>query len=107
MHGARRVSPIGIRFTTTRASCHHPDRPSSEKVPCMSAALKLPPTFADPVAEARALAPLLADEAPKIEALGQLTPTVVDALHARGLYRALLPRALNGYGVGIDTFVRI
>jgi alkylation response protein AidB-like acyl-CoA dehydrogenase len=73
----------------------------------MSAALKLPPTFADPVAEARALAPLLADEAPKIEALGQLTPTVVDALHARGLYRALLPRALNGYGVGIDTFVRI
>jgi alkylation response protein AidB-like acyl-CoA dehydrogenase len=61
----------------------------------------------DLVAEARALAPLLRDEAPKIEALGRLTETVVDALHARGLYRALLPRPLNGYAVGIETFVKI
>ena len=62
---------------------------------------------ADPVAEARALAPLLRDEAPKIEALGRLTETVVDALHARGLYRALLPRHLNGYAAGIETFVKL
>ena len=77
----------------------------------MSAVLEHTPTFAntaaDPVAEARAIAPLLRDEAAKIEAKGQLTPTVVDALHARGLYRTLLPRQLNGYGVGIDTFVKI
>ena len=36
-----------------------------------------------------------------------MTPTVVDALHAHGLYRTLLPRQLNGYGVGIETFVKI
>jgi alkylation response protein AidB-like acyl-CoA dehydrogenase len=59
------------------------------------------------LAEARAIVPVLCTEAPKIEALGQLTPTVVDALHARGLYRTLLPGQLNGYGVGIETFVKI
>jgi alkylation response protein AidB-like acyl-CoA dehydrogenase len=65
--------------------------------------IDLPP---DPVAQARAIAPLLAAESVKTEALGQLTPAVVEALHARGLYRTLLPRQLNGYGVGLDTFVK-
>ncbi|HVY17892.1 MAG TPA: acyl-CoA dehydrogenase family protein [Rhodopila sp.] len=62
---------------------------------------------ADPVAQAYAIAPLLREEAPKIEALGQLTPTVVDALHTHGLYRTLLPRSLNGYGADLKTFVRV
>ncbi len=66
--------------------------------------IELPP---DPVAQARAIAPLLAAEAPKTEALGQLTQPVVEGLHARGLYRTLLPRQLNGYGVGLDTFVKV
>ncbi len=79
----------------------------------MSAALELATTEAhfdlppDPIAQAREMAPLLQAEAPKIEALGQLTPPVVDALHARGLYRTLLPRQLNGYGVGLETFVNV
>ena len=60
----------------------------------------------DPVAQALEIGPILRDEAVKIEALGQLTPTVVDALHARGLYRTLLPRSLNGYGSGLETFVK-
>ncbi|HYZ23112.1 MAG TPA: acyl-CoA dehydrogenase family protein [Rhodopila sp.] len=64
----------------------------------------LPP---DPIAQARAIAPLLLAEAPKIEALGQLTPAVVEALHAHGLYRILLPRSLNGYGAGLATFVKV
>ncbi len=61
----------------------------------------------DPLAQARDIAPILQSEAPRIEALGQLTPTVVEALHARGLYRTLLPKQLNGYGVGLETFVKI
>ena len=68
------------------------------------------PTFdpdADPVSQARESLPILAAEAPRIEALGQLTATVLDALHGRGLYRTLLPRSLNGYGVGIDSFVKV
>jgi indole-3-acetate monooxygenase len=67
-------------------------------------AINLPP---DPVAQAHAIAPLLVEEAPRIEALGQLTPAVVQALHAHGLYRTLLPRQLNGYGVSLEAFVRI
>jgi alkylation response protein AidB-like acyl-CoA dehydrogenase len=77
----------------------------------MSAALDLTaPAYdlaADPVAQAHAVAAILAAESPRIEALGQLTPTVLDALHSHGLYRTLLPRSLNGYGVGIDTFVKV
>jgi indole-3-acetate monooxygenase len=77
----------------------------------MSAALELKTTTADrpadPLAQAHDIAPILQAEAPRIEALGQLTPAVLDALHARGLYRILLPRSLNGYGAGIDTFVKV
>ncbi len=67
-------------------------------------AFELPP---DPVAQARAIAPLLLEESPKIEALGQLTPPVVEALHRHGLYRTLLPRSLNGYGAGLESFVKM
>jgi alkylation response protein AidB-like acyl-CoA dehydrogenase len=61
----------------------------------------------DPVAQACAIAPLLRVEGPRIEALGQLTPAVVDALHDRGLYRTLLPRRLNGHGAGLEVFVKV
>lgn len=61
----------------------------------------------DAVAAAQDIAPILREESPLIEALGRLTPTVVRALHARDLYRTLLPRQLNGYGIGIDTFVKV
>lgn len=61
----------------------------------------------DPVAQARAIVPLLRDEAPNIDALGQLTPPVAEALHSHGLYRILLPRHLNGYAAGLETFVKV
>src|ERR1700744_3205303 len=67
-------------------------------------AMDLPP---DPVAQATKLVPLLREEAPNIEALGRLTPTVLDALHASGLYRPLLPRQYNGYNAALDTFVKV
>jgi alkylation response protein AidB-like acyl-CoA dehydrogenase len=62
---------------------------------------------ADPVAQAHAIAPILRAEGPGIEALGQLTPAVVEALHTSGLYRTLLPRQLNGYGAGLETFAKV
>ena len=61
----------------------------------------------DPLVQARAIVPLLDQEAPSIEALGQLTRMVVEALHKHGLYRTLLPRSLNGYGTGLETFVKM
>jgi indole-3-acetate monooxygenase len=64
------------------------------------------PVPADPVEQARDIVPILREEAGKIEALGQLTPRVVDALHQRSLYRMLLPKELNGYGVGLEAYVR-
>jgi indole-3-acetate monooxygenase len=70
----------------------------------VTGAFDLPP---DPLARARAIVPLLRAEAAKIEALGQLTPEVVDALHAGGVYRVMLPRRLNGYGTGLETFCKV
>jgi alkylation response protein AidB-like acyl-CoA dehydrogenase len=63
--------------------------------------------MADPVAQARAITPLLRAAGPEIEALGQLTPAVVEALHASGLYRTLLPRQLNGYAAGLGIFAEV
>ncbi len=51
--------------------------------------------------------PLLLEGIAKIETLGQLTPPVVEALHRHGLYRTLLPPSLNGYGAGLETFVKV
>lgn len=79
----------------------------------MSAALELTtPVYpfdltADPVALAREIAPLLRAQGPKIEALGQLTPAVVEALHASGLYRTLLPRQLGGFDAGLEGFAKV
>jgi alkylation response protein AidB-like acyl-CoA dehydrogenase len=50
----------------------------------------------DCVAKARALAPVIAAAAPRIEAGRELPPDLVDALHEAGLFRMLLPRSLDG-----------
>ncbi len=72
------------------------------------APIPLPPGLdGDPVALARDIAPLLRAEAPKNEALGQLTPAVLEALHERALYRVLLPKQLGGYGADLSAFVRV
>jgi alkylation response protein AidB-like acyl-CoA dehydrogenase len=77
----------------------------------MSAALErttdLLDLSSDPVAQARAIAPVLLAEGSKVEALGRLTPAVVEALHASGLYRTLLPRQLNGFGAGLEVFGKV
>lgn len=49
-----------------------------------------------PVARVKEITPFLRAEAPKIEAGRRLTPAVLDALHARGLYRSLIPREYGG-----------
>lgn len=61
----------------------------------------------DPVARARALAPIIAAAAPRIEAGRALTEDVLDALHGAALFRTLLPRAFNGEEVTPATFVRM
>jgi len=48
----------------------------------------------DLVARARALQPLIAREADKIERTRRLTPAVTQALIENGLYRSLLPKSL-------------
>ena len=47
----------------------------------------------DHVAAARALVPLLEAAGPQIDATNELPGEVVDAMHAAGMFRLLLPRS--------------
>src|SRR6202046_4715790 len=49
------------------------------------------------VERAKALAPLLAEEADEIERARRLTPKVVSALIRNGLYKSLLPKNVGGF----------
>src|SRR6201995_4462649 len=49
------------------------------------------------VDRAKALAPLIAEEADEIERSRRLTPKVVSALVENGLYRSLMPKSIGGF----------
>jgi alkylation response protein AidB-like acyl-CoA dehydrogenase len=62
---------------------------------------------ADPVAHAEALAPKLEALSARMEHERRLLPEVLDALHASGLFRLLLPRSLNGAETDPVTLLRV
>lgn len=66
-----------------------------------------PVAAADAVERARALAPLLADEAEAIEHGRELTPRVFAALVEGGFYRLLLPKSLGGAEVPPAVFIGV
>jgi alkylation response protein AidB-like acyl-CoA dehydrogenase len=57
--------------------------------------------FAECIAGARKLGPLISEHAAESERLGQLSTKVVDAFHEAGLFRALLPTAMGGFNLTI------
>jgi indole-3-acetate monooxygenase len=56
-----------------------------------------------PLEKARTLAPVIEREAAAAEAAGTMTPTVVDALDAAGMFSLMVPRSLGGAEVDIVT----
>lgn len=58
-------------------------------------------------ARARALCPLIAGAAPRIEAERELPAEVLDALHEAGLFRLLIPRELGGAEADPMCFVEV
>jgi alkylation response protein AidB-like acyl-CoA dehydrogenase len=65
-----------------------------------------PEATADHVAEARALIPLLQQAGPRIDAGRELPPDVLDAMHARRMFRLLVPRSLGGAELDPATYVQ-
>ena len=59
------------------------------------------------IERARALAPLIAQEADEIERTRRLTAPVVSGLIENGLYRALLPQSLGGAEAPLDVFMQM
>jgi indole-3-acetate monooxygenase len=64
-------------------------------------------TAIDLVDRARALAPLIKQEADEIERTRRLTEPVVRALIENGMYRALLPKSLGGAEAPLATFMHM
>ena len=59
------------------------------------------------IERARALAPLIAQEADEIERTRRLTPAVVSALIENRLYRALLPQNIGGAEAPPEVFMQM
>lgn len=70
----------------------------------MPDSIPLNPDHQDWIAKARALTPVLAAAAPRIEEARELPGDVLDALHAEKLFRMLLPRSLGGAELDLATF---
>jgi alkylation response protein AidB-like acyl-CoA dehydrogenase len=64
-------------------------------------------TAIDYLARASALAPLLEEAAPRIEAARQFPTDVLAALHEAGMFRLLLPRSVGGAELDLPSFVRV
>jgi alkylation response protein AidB-like acyl-CoA dehydrogenase len=59
------------------------------------------------IERARALAPLIAQEADEIERTRRLTAPVTSALIENGLYRVLLPQSLGGTEAPPEIFMQM
>ncbi|MDB5414321.1 MAG: hypothetical protein JWR10_2656 [Rubritepida sp.] len=65
------------------------------------------PMAEDPIARARALAPLIQAAGPRIEAERELPADLLASLHAARLFRTLLPRAIGGEETTPETYARM
>ncbi|MBV8537304.1 MAG: acyl-CoA dehydrogenase [Alphaproteobacteria bacterium] len=63
------------------------------------------PSFAELVARAEALVPVLAERAPKAEALRHIPDETVADLHRTGLFRAFQPKGVGGSELDYGAFV--
>jgi len=59
------------------------------------------------IAKARALTPLLAAAAPRIEEASELTPDVLQALHEARIFRMLVPTSLGGAELDLGSFFQV
>jgi alkylation response protein AidB-like acyl-CoA dehydrogenase len=64
-------------------------------------------TIPEPVARARALAPLIEAAAEETERERRVAASVMEALHAAKMFRLLLPRSLDGAELDPVTFIRV
>jgi alkylation response protein AidB-like acyl-CoA dehydrogenase len=60
----------------------------------------------DQIARARKLAPSLTAAAPRIDAACELPDDVLDAMHADGMFRLLVPRSLGGAELDPATYIQ-
>jgi alkylation response protein AidB-like acyl-CoA dehydrogenase len=59
------------------------------------------------VARVRALAPIIRAHADRSERESRLAPEIVDAFHAAGLFRIMLPKSMNGGALSIPESLRV
>lgn len=65
-----------------------------------------PDVAIDYIARARKLAPLLTAAAPRIDVARELPQDVLDAMHAAGMFRLLVPRSIGGAELDPATYIQ-
>jgi alkylation response protein AidB-like acyl-CoA dehydrogenase len=65
-----------------------------------------PDVGTDYIARARKLAPLLTAAAPRIDEVRELPMDVLDAMHAAGMFRLLVPRSIGGAELDPATYIQ-
>jgi 3-hydroxy-9,10-secoandrosta-1,3,5(10)-triene-9,17-dione monooxygenase len=65
------------------------------------------PTREELTGRARELRPLLAEQAERAEQTGRISPEVIDAIRAAGLFRLTVPRRFGGYELPFRTVTEV
>ena len=103
------LSPANRRYLTAKRdrTAHTLELSPADVVPVPGATDSLAPSHAEMLARVDALVPGLRARAEETEQLRRLPDATVKELSEAGVFRILAPKAVGGYGMGVETYVEV
>ena len=104
------LSPSNLRYLAAKRdhTAHTLDLPETGAGPSMAAAISGPvPSPEELLARVDELIPRLRDRAEETERLRRLPEDTMEELRAAGVFRILAPKAVGGFGMGMDTYASV
>lgn len=104
------LSPSNLRYLAAKRdhTAHTLDLPEAGAGLSMAAAISGPvPSPEELLARVDELIPRLRDRAEETERLRRLPDDTMEELRAAGVFRILAPKAVGGFGMGMDTYASV